>query len=310
VVLATSSAATAEQAHIASTTTVVIGFQESADAAPVELGIKKGFFKKNHLKVTTQVTSGSTTALIPLMSSGKMQFIISSPATLFIADAVGIPMTILGSAADVKAHSPNAELVLKSSGIKTAKDFNNRTFCTTSLGGPNNFLQEAWLEQGGATLSTVKAVPVPSPDEIAAVKNGECAGIYTGEPQYSQALSEGFVQLGNPALSFGGVGVPDDSFGAETSYVQKNPTVVKEFYKAMATSMAYAAKHPAAARNTLPAYTGVTRQVANETVLNIYDPTIYKSCYQKFAAAMYNLGFIKARINLSSMIWNGAKTKK
>ena len=67
------------------------------NVAPLYVGIDKGFFKKEKLKVDPQVSEGGA-ATVPAVLSGDQQIAYSTNVSLVTASSKGLPVRIVAQA--------------------------------------------------------------------------------------------------------------------------------------------------------------------------------------------------------------------
>src|ERR671918_697528 len=89
----------------AETTTITVGTLPIANAAPMYLGMEKGFFEEEGLEIEPQVGEGGA-ALIPSLVSGDAQFAFVGVIPAITAVAQNVPIKIVTSSDDAAATEP------------------------------------------------------------------------------------------------------------------------------------------------------------------------------------------------------------
>jgi ABC-type nitrate/sulfonate/bicarbonate transport system substrate-binding protein len=161
---------------------------------PIWVAIDKGFFAKEGLDVTQEITRGSVAATEGLMS-GKYQF-GSSALDNIIANAEGIGDTkiedfdLVGIAG---VHSGMNKVVTRPE-IKTYADIKGKTIATDALTSGYGLVLIRILAMKGLKLNQdYTAVPVGSgPNRLAAMKDGKAVAAALSAPEDLEAKKLGF----------------------------------------------------------------------------------------------------------------------
>lgn len=116
----------------AKTTTVDVAYIEVTSAAPLLLGVDKGFFKAEGLDVKPKPTEGAAT--IPAVVSGDVDHLLTPPATL-LGKSNGLPLKAIAPAAvsDPSVDAYSQLLTPKSSRIKSLSDLAGKKVAVDTL---------------------------------------------------------------------------------------------------------------------------------------------------------------------------------
>ncbi|MEA2419412.1 MAG: NitT/TauT family transport system substrate-binding protein, partial [Thermoleophilaceae bacterium] len=131
------------------------------------VALDKGWYEDEGLKVKLQEGHGSGES-VQLVAAKKDTFGTGNPSALVEAAAKGAPITMV---ADPFQNSGYSAAYLPSSGIKTPKDFEGKTFAGVA-GSPGYTLFPAFLESQGVDPDSVKKVTVQAGSEMTGLTSG------------------------------------------------------------------------------------------------------------------------------------------
>src|SRR5215203_6070080 len=226
--------------------TVTVATLPIANALPMDLGIKKGFFSAQGIEVNKRtLQSGNDVVLALANNNGDIGYLGFVP--MMIARTQGIALTTV-AASEVEgtndADNWQNILVKGSSSIRTPADLAGKTIAVNALKGVGEVIIKAALKKRGVDPNSVKLLALPFPSMRSALNNGQVDAIWTPEPFVSQALNiDGarIVMAPGPVLHNY---FPNGGYGALADWVKKNPTLAKGFRTAINQSLTYAQSHP------------------------------------------------------------------
>ena len=238
-------------------TTVTVDTLPIANALPLDLGIKKGFFEQQGIEVKKQtLQSGNDVVLALANGNGELGYLGYVP--MFIARTQGIPLTLV-SASEVEgtneADNWQNILVKGSSSIRTPADLAGKTIAVNALKGVGEVMIKAALKKDGVNPDSIHLLALPFPTMRTALANGQVDAIWTPEPFLSQALNlDGarIVMAPGPVL---GRYWPIGGYVSLGDWAKKNPGLATKFRTAINQSLSYAQSHPQEIRDLLPAGT-------------------------------------------------------
>ena len=253
-------------------TTVTVGTLPIANAAPMYLGMEKGFFEEENLKIEPQVGEGGA-ALIPALISGDAQFAFVGVIPAITAVAQGVPIKIVTSsddAAETEEKDWQTLVVPKDSPIKGVEDLPGNTIAVNALRGLAEVVISRSLEKQGVDYREVKLLEVPFPEMPSALGTGRVDAALLTEPFLSAVLAEGGKQIDAPSVetlpSF-----PNGVYVATEQYIEENGDIVDRFSRAMNKSLEYAQTHPEEVREIIPTYTETPEAAAAKLRLPAFD---------------------------------------
>ena len=278
------------------TTTITLNSLPIANGFPLDLGIRRGFFRAQRIEINKRtLQSGNDIVLALSNRNGDIGYVGWVPA--MIARTQGIPLTAV-AASDVEGTS-NADnwqniLVRGDSDIRRPADLANKTIAVNALKGVGEVMIKAALRKRGVNANSIRLLAMPFPTMPAALRNRQVDAIWTPEPFMTQALNDGarVVMAPGPVL---GRFWPIGTYVAHADWVRQNPALARRFRTAMHRSLAYAQSHPAEIRELLPA---ATRNVR----LPIWSPLIDRAKLRQLARFSRDFGVITTQPNLGALV--------
>jgi NitT/TauT family transport system substrate-binding protein len=277
--------------------TITVDTLPIANALPMDLGIKKGFFQAQGIDITKRtLQSGNDIVLALANHNGEIGYFGWVP--MMIASTQGIAISAV-AASEVEGTSAGDNwqdiLVKGDSSIRTPRDLAGKTIAVNALKGVGEVMIKAALQKVGVNPSSIRLLAMPFPTMRTALRNGQVDAIWTPEPFQSQALNlDGarIVMAPGPVL---GKYWPIGGYGALTSWARANPALAKRFRLAINRSLTYAQGHPAEIRDLLPAGTQNVR-------LPIWSPLIDRAKLRQLARYALNVGVISKLPNLTQLV--------
>ena len=277
--------------------TITVDTLPIANALPMDLGIKKGFFAAQGIEINKRtLQSGNDIVLALANNNGEIGYLGWVP--MMIASTQGIALSAV-AASEVEGTSEGDNwqniLVKGDSSIRTPSDLSGKTIAVNALKGVGEVMIKAALKKRGVNPSSVRLLAMPFPTMRTALRNGQVDAIWTPEPFLSQALNldnARTVMAPGPVL---GKFWPIGGYAALTSWTKRNPAMFRKFRAAINRSLTYAQSHPAEIREMLPAGTQNVR-------LPIWSPLIDRSKLRQLAGYTREFGVIDKLPNLTQLV--------
>ncbi len=292
-----------------STVTVNVGVLPIADVAPLYLGIKQGYFAKQHLKVVPHALQGGADVASAVIG-GSLQFGFGAVANLVEARSKGLPIQFVANgdqAAGKLANSWSGILVKGGSSINSVKQLAGQTVAANALQGENELALDALLEANHVSPSAVHVVALPFPTMPTALSSGQVTAVTEVEPFVSAIKAQGGKKI-SPLFEGMGLSTEVAGYFANTHEISKSPGVVQRFVTAMNQALAFARTHPGAVRAIIPTYTAIPATVAAKMMLPVWGPTINTASIQSQEKLMMKLHWISKAVSVSKLLWSGAKS--
>lgn len=288
------------------TTTITVVVSPIVDAAPLYLGIEKGFFSKRGLdvKVALAPTPG---ARLPSLISGASQFGLIGTADILQGAAAGVPIRAV-TTTTVTTSNPADDTgkvyVAPGSSIAKPSDLNGKTIGVGSLGGGGELSLRAALEKAGADTKQIKFLEVPLDSMLNAVKTGQVDAISSISPFTNAAESGGAKYLMSPGAIATAEAAQSTVVTTET-FLKDNSKAAKSFIEGLNEGTAFAAANPQAVRDALPTFSKTPKEVAAIMQLPVFKADLNKDRIRIWSELMIKYGFVKGEINLDTLVVPG-----
>jgi NitT/TauT family transport system substrate-binding protein len=284
--------------------TVTVGVQPNTAFAVVPFGVKQGFFEQEGLDVKIKTIATATT-IPPALVSGQLQFSNWSFPSFATLAGQGLPLKIIG-AGDTTGTSLKDDyiqlLTLKKSGITTIEQLKGKTVAVNSLASLTEVQIRALLDKAGMAQDSVKLVPIPFPDQLAALSAGRVDAIGSAEPFLSLAMSEEDVNQVAPLDAAIMPNMPLSLWMTSDKFLKSDPSAVRKFQLALIKSLAYAKANPDKFRAFVPGFSGVKAEVAQNMILPTWVSSIDAGKAQDLAQIMNKYGAVDSVPDMSKFI--------
>ncbi len=229
--------------------TVCLDWTPNTNHTGLYVAMKKGYFKKQGLKV--RVVQPSDDGAEQIVGSGKAQFGVSAQDTMASA-IVGKNKVPIVAVAAILQHNTSGIISRKADGITSPKGLMNHKYATWDLPIEKAMLKQL-VEQEGGDFSKVKMIPSTVTDEASALKKKSVDAIWVFNGWATIACRQAGLNVN--FWYFKDLNKTFDYYTpvyiANESYLKKNPKQAKAFMKALSEGYDYAAKHPKASANIL-----------------------------------------------------------
>jgi NitT/TauT family transport system substrate-binding protein len=241
--------------------TMNVGTAGNDSSAQVFFAADMGFFRDAGLDVHSLIVPrGTGPAIIAAVVGGSLDAGQADMIALAQAHEHGIPIAIIAPSVAYDSKASTTSLVVeKDSPVHTARDLNGKTVGVLSLSGPTQVATEAWIEQNGGDLASVKFVELSNVQMGSSLKSGVVAAAAIAEPALSATLQQSDTRiLANPYDSVA------RTFQLSAWFVSKawsdaHPDLARHFAEVMRQTAIWAnnaANHPRSAE-ILAKYTGL-----------------------------------------------------
>jgi NitT/TauT family transport system substrate-binding protein len=246
-----------------------------------------GFFKKAGLDVTiTTLRKGSGAGVVAAVTGGSLDVGESDLMSAAAARAHGIKISFLAPSAFWTNLAPTAGVIVaKTSALHGPKDFGGKTIGVPSLSGISRIATNAWLEQAGVDLASVKFVEIPSDSATAAVTRGTIDAAVLTEPTLSASLTDDRI-VGSPLDAIAKQYVETGWFASD-DWIAKNPVIAAKFAAAMRDAQRWANANPGPASEIFERYSGVSADSLKNAVHTRYGDVLSPALVQPVLDAAY-----------------------
>jgi NitT/TauT family transport system substrate-binding protein len=289
------------------TVTLKVGILPITNVAPLYLGEKKGFFRKEKLHVEPQVSEGGA-ATIPAVMSGDQQLAYSTTVSLVTAASKGLPVRMVAQAAR-GAKTPKTSfagvMVGPDSKVRSADQLAGKTIAVNGLNNVNQVTTNASLKKRGVDFKSIKYIEVPLENMADALSSGRVDAAAAVEPFVTLGKKAGQRSLFDNYLE-AGPGLAIGQYFTSDKYAQENKDVVDRFRRAIDKSMEYAQSHPDEARKIVLTYTKIKPAIAQEMKLPTWTTGVTRGDVEAAIAMTKDSGFIKKDPDVDALLPQGA----
>ncbi len=201
-------------------------------------------------------------------------------------------------------------LVVRGEAIAKIEDYRGQAIATPQLGNTQDVACRAWLIKNGIRVTLVggdaRVLPTENPDMLALFEQGKLDAAWTVEPWVSRLLSEAKGRI---------FFEPEDSvttvLAGREEFLKTNPGLAQAFVAAHRELTQWIRDHPEEAqrrvRNELSALT--RKEIPLELIQRAwtrlrFDDSISREPFEAFLDQARLVGFLRAKIDLSNLIWN------
>jgi len=271
-------------------TTIRIAITPSELIVPYTYAVRAGLFERAGIRFeVSRASSGAAAAAA--IAGGALDIGLTSILAVVLGHARGVPFTIVAPAG---LESPEAEsglLVLNSSPLHTAKDFNGKTIAAAALNDIITLSMKCWMDQNGGDSGSFKVVELPQLSQLAALEAGRVDGIALANPAFTIAMASG--QTRSVANIHAAV-APRYLLAlwfSSTDWVARNRSAAERFAHAIADAVAYCNGHVAETVDDMVAATGLERSLVLRMKRSVQVPNVLTSDVQPVidAAARYKM---------------------
>ncbi|MET7474341.1 ABC transporter substrate-binding protein [Streptomyces sp. NPDC005648] len=287
----------------AGVTTVRVGLIPIVDVAPLYLGEKRGFYRKQGLKLSPTLASGGA-AIVPAVASGQYQFGFSNVFSLMLAQSNGVALKAISNgvaSTGVQGKDFGALLVRKGSSLKSAKGLEGKKVAVNTLKNVVELSVRESVTKAGGDPDKVKMVEIPFDQMPAALDKGEVDAAMAVEPALTTIKDQGGQEIASPLVDVA-PGLTVAMYFTSARYAQQNPAVVKGFQTATAQSLAYADAHPDEVRQIVSSYTKVPAPVLSQVTLPKWPADANRASIETQAKLGQEFGFFKKAPDLDTLL--------
>ncbi len=215
-----------------------------------EVADKLGYLKDEGITIKSAgIYQGGPEELMAL-TSGGVDTAFSNVAPLINAFNSGIKYKLVVPSGSGRVKTANGDIlpsgglvVLKKSGINSAKDLIGKKIGVNILGAQAENVLREYFHENGIDIKDVQLLVVPSPNHYQALKQGQIDASYQWSANFYQLLddNDNKLLLGEQDIT-GDVAGTGQVFTED--FIKKNPEVVSGFVRAYAKAWDWAMEHP------------------------------------------------------------------
>ncbi len=285
-------------------TSLLIGQYPGADSAPLFIAMERGFFKEEGLDVKQEPIQAPQMVL-PKLSNGQMDVVLGSYATILTIQEGGQEKFKYIADSYQGATGAFGVMVAKNSPVKKIIDLKGKKIGVNSLKGLGVLTMNPHLKINGVDpAKDVTYVEIPTTNWLSSLDKGDVDAVWMTDPYVSQAESELGATMLIDTMSGPTESLPITGWAATEKWIAANPKTLAAFQRAMAKAQNIAATDRDAVTKILPTFTKIPAETAATINLGNYPTTLNAQRIQRVADLMAEYGFLKAKMDVSSMIVN------
>jgi NitT/TauT family transport system substrate-binding protein len=286
-------------------TTINVGSIPVANQAPLFLGVKKGFFADEGLKLNISSSLSGAPQNVPRLLKGDLQVVSTAWMSLLLAKAQNLPVVAIAPG-DNAGETPDQDychvLTTKDSGITELSALKGKTIAVNTVKNVGELSMDAVLKGAGVDPTSVKYVQLPWPEMGSALRNGRIAAGWVCEPFLTQDLQEMQVNDLGASQNVAVPRFPVSVYITSQEYLKSNPDAIKRFQAAVAKSNAYAQAHLDEARAIIPTYTDISADVVKKMILPTWSTSYDTEAIQGVADRAAEFKLVPEKIDVSTIM--------
>lgn len=290
-------------ARSADPTALQLGTMGADGSAEPFYGSDRNFFKDAGFDVKITVMN-NTAQLASAVAGGSLEIGYGSVIPLAQAHLRGLEFRVIAPALVYTAPAlTNVVMTGKTSNIKTAADLNGQTVAVNGLRDLTQYEMQAWIDQNGGDVKSVKLIEIPFSEMGAALEANRVAAAIFAEPFATGALSQARY-LGNASLAVGKHYMVTGWF-ATTAWLQQNADTAKRLQAVMLKIAKWANANHADTQQIILKYTKITPDVAAKMVRSTYGDTKADAALLQPAIDLAVKYGGMERVNAAELLWQG-----
>ena len=259
------------------------------DVTPALYARQSGLFKNAGLTVTVDPLANGT-AVAAAIAGGSIDIGKASLVSILNAHVRGVPFVIVAPSGMADLRQTNGGLlVLKDSGILTARDLNGKIVAVPALHDLQSLATQTWIDKNGGDSKTVAFVEEPGAAIGVALDTNRIAAGLLANPVAAQLLATGRYRSIAEPIQEGFNHLMVSAWISMADWTAKNADVVRRFGQAIVTATVYANAHPDKTVDLIAAFSGIDRATVATMGRAAYATTLSPALVQPVidAAARY-----------------------
>lgn len=278
-------------------------FSTGTAALPVMLAIEEGFFEDEGLSVTEQYLE-STTAIVPLLASGDVEYAVLSVEAMFTALQAEIDLDLLATIGEGGSENAQMLWVRDDSGIETAADMEGATVGLLTVGGLGDILLGEALAEVDLTLDDVTLTEVSFSNMRLALERGDIDVGWLPGPFNAALLAEDPDDL-RPVVDYADVGSLREQYGscicANAGFAAEHPNTTARFVRAMTRAADMLAADPDFERETLARFGEFEPEIVEFLPNYPYNTDPDRAWFERSMERMIDYGQLEGPVDLDPL---------
>jgi NitT/TauT family transport system substrate-binding protein len=285
---------------------VALVFAANVDLPP-QIGVLKGFFKKQGLDVKLGTPDVPFSSL-PTTLGKQYDIVVGTQPDLIRAASSGLKIVAISGIQRDNPADPGAALIVPpDSSIKSIEDIAGKTVGAPSTVGNNWTTLMCWAKKGGVDPNRIRGVQAATPTipDLLRADRFDAALIF--QPLMAPLLDEGYKNLGDSYQKCFGGRELTAVWLANSDWASANKDVIKRFLTGLKQATAWMGAHPKESRAIWLKQSGLPSAVAQRTpiIASAFDYQQGKPLVAdiaKWIALLKSLGLYNGSIDPSSLV--------
>ncbi|MBE1500534.1 NitT/TauT family transport system substrate-binding protein [Amycolatopsis lexingtonensis] len=278
-----------------------VSMMSTIDTAPFWLAKDSGYFEREGLDVST-IEAATGQASLTKLVSGEADIAYSSYTPFFVARSKGTADIRLVADASSAGPRSTGVVALPASGIRSVADLAGKRI---GISAPNTIadtLTKSVLADNHVDTAGVKWVPLPLPNTVAALKNGDIDAAFLTEPFITQASRSAGAVLVADTGTGSTVDFPTAGYGALGAFTSASPRAVAAFQRAMAAATRDAAADRKKIEPLMVKYAKIDAATAASTGLLTLQSTLDARRLQRVPDLLLKTGVLTTPVDVAAMV--------
>jgi NitT/TauT family transport system substrate-binding protein len=288
--------------------TLRVGYIPIADCSQLFVGIEKGFFSDEGLKLELVSMPGGA-PILQALGSRSLDVGFSNVVSLILARDAGIPFfAISGGPAQDSLHREHGILVPQASAIRAVSDLAGKRVALNTRRNIDELMVRLLLARAGVDTSSVRFVEVPFPRMVSVLSAGEIDAAAAIEPFVTFGQRDGQARV----LTYNYVDVQPvteiSTFVVRGDWLEANPDVAVRFNRALQRASHFANANPDSVRAILTRYTSLDQTQLQGVTLPFFTDSLSVVRLQTMANHVRDLGWTQVAVPAAELIWKPTST--
>jgi len=256
------------------TISITVGIPPAISSDAVALAQDKGYFAKNHLKVSIKTLNGGA-ATVPALQGGSIQVAQSNVLSEIQGASQGLHVPCFAGAFGLKNPGGFLPLVTsEKSGITEPSQLSGKTIAVNATHGVNQLMTDSWLDQHGVDYKSVHYIGMAFPNMPSAISSNRVSAAVPVEPFATQMVQAGAKLLAG-YLESNIPGAPIFScWNATANWLKSEPKAANSFVAAIEEANQFINTQPDAFRAWLKSNSNLTDKVIQNVAIPHFTTTM------------------------------------
>ena len=278
---------------------ILIAGPANDSAAPIFYANDLGLYKKASLDVTAQAFENLGATVSAVVGGSTTFGSISLPAIALARDK-GLPIVIVAPLSTYSKATPTtAIVVLKNSGVKSARDLNGKTIIAQNLSSLAYYATKAWIDKNGGNAASVKWLELHDNQAVPAMLAGQADAAAITEPALDDAVHGSSARMLASMYDIMGDKFLISALFTTEDYAKAHPEIVRKMASIIIYANRWANKNHLESAKILEKYAKVTIPATAARVT--YAEALNSADAQPVLDMLNTYGVLKNRLRVSDL---------